>query len=174
MSTLKNITPLLARGDWSAAENALLEAASQRGATAGVFYNLARVLEAQGKDNEMILWLRKAVAVDPNHSMAWYELGRAQMAHDPQAAEKSFTKAAKLSPGDQDCWRHLARLRMRLADWEGCAAALQELPEDTETLSIAYRVACETTNAASPLHSPVAQRPANEPRLPTPFAQRRH
>ena len=172
MSTLKNITQLLARGDWSAAENALLDAASRRGATAGVFYNLARVLEAQGKDNEMIPWLRKAVAVDPNHSMAWYELGRAQMAHDPQAAEKSFSTAAKLSPGDQDCWRHLARLRMRLADWEGCSAALRELPEDTETLSIAYRVACETTQTAIPQDNHHVQQPANKPRLLAQYAQR--
>ena len=143
MSIVQNISHLLAQKDWHQAEAILKEAATRRGASASVFYTLAKVYEAQGKDADMIPSLRKALAVDPNHAMAWYELGRAQMTIDPIAAEKSFTRAAKLSPGDQDCWRHLARLRLRLHDYEGCFRALNELPEDTETMAMAFRVTCE-------------------------------
>jgi tetratricopeptide (TPR) repeat protein len=107
-----------------------------------VYYNLAKVLEAQGRKMEMLPWLERAVQKAPSHADAWFELGRVLMATDLVAAEEAFTRSVGLKPAE-DCWRNLARLRLRLCDWEGCAVALAQLPGDTETRTIAYRVACE-------------------------------
>ncbi len=149
MKILSELPKLLDGGEWAQAEKILRTAAGQRGAGAHVFYNLAKVLEAQDKEEDTLPWLRKAVAADPKHALAWYELGRCKMSRNLSEAEFAFRTAARLLPGDPDCWRNLARVRFRLEDWQGCAAALQELPEDDETLSMAYRVTCELHNAST-------------------------
>lgn len=153
---------LLSRADWKGAEALLRRAAGRPGATAAVFYNLAKVLEVQGRSHQMRPWLQKAVESDPNHADAWFELGRALMATDFPGAEAAFARSVALKP-DADCWRNLARLRLRLQDWDGCLEALRHLPEDAETLPMAYRVACETGAVATDLRDRMLCDPALRP-----------
>ncbi len=154
MRQLAQLPQLLARRDWKAAE-ALLRKAAVAGAPAAVFYNLAKVLEMRGKTADIAPWLEKAVAADPRHPNAWFELGRARMDlnGDLPGAEAAFSRAVDLEPDDADAWRNLARLRLRLGNWAGCAEALVHLPEDAETLPMAYRVACERSEDTEALRA---------------------
>lgn len=133
----------LSTQNWSAAEDLLRQMADLRDVPASVFYNLAKVLEVQGKNAQISSWLQKAVNSDPKHTHAWFELGRSLMLDDPIAAENAFSRAAILDPSDGDCWRNLARLRLRMGDWVGCSEALKHLPKDQETQVISYRISCE-------------------------------
>lgn len=161
---LAQLPRLLARQDWTGAE-ALLRKAAVKGASAPVFYNLAKVLEMQGKGREMAPWLEKAVAADPRHVNAWFELGRLRMdvVEDLPGAEAAFAKVVALGADDADAWRNLARLRLRMADWRGCAAALAHLPEDRETLPMSYRVACERGEDAKELRARMLADPTLRP-----------
>jgi tetratricopeptide (TPR) repeat protein len=134
----------IATQNWAGAEVLLRQMAEKKRAPASVFYNLAKVLEIQGKKDQISTWLQKAIETDPKHTNSWFELGRALMRDDPIAAEKAFSRASMLDPLDNDCWRNLVRLRLRIGDWEGCSKALGHLPNDTETQVAKYRIACET------------------------------
>ena len=143
MTQMASLAHCLARADWPAAEAILRKAAKAPDADAATLYNLARVLDITGQTAEARTWLERAVAKDPAHADAWFELGRSLIADDLEAAERAFAHSARLRPA-ADCWRYLARLRLRLCDWAGCAEALLHLPKDAETLTMSYRVASET------------------------------
>ena len=144
MIDLRRLPALIAAKDWPAAERLLRQAAALPGASAAVFYNLAKVLEARGAADPRAGLYERAVAVDPAHAAAWFELGRARLAAgDLRGAEAAFDRAARLAPADADAWRNLVRLRLRLGDWAGVETALRHLPEDAETRAAAYRAAAE-------------------------------
>ncbi|SMX44977.1 Tetratricopeptide repeat protein [Actibacterium lipolyticum] len=144
MVNLSQLPRLLQQQDWPAAERLLRRAAKDKAATAAVFYNLGKVLEAAGKPAQTAAWYRKAVAKDPNHANAWFELGRAQLAnHDFAGAEGAFAKAAALSPDDGDALLNLARIRLRLGKWDTARAAWAQLPESAERTAAMYRIAAE-------------------------------
>lgn len=144
MVDLSALPRLLAARDWPAALRLLRQAAARHGAPAAVFYNLAKVLEVSGADERRDIWYERAVAVDPRHAAAWFELGRARLGAGALGpAEAAFARAVALDPADSDGWRNLLRLRLRLADWAGAAAALAHLPDDAETRAAAYRARAE-------------------------------
>lgn len=144
MIDLSALPKLLARADWPAAE-ALLRRAAVDGAPAAVYYNLAKVLEMQGKPDRAD-WLDRAVARDPHHAAAWFELGRARI-ETPAAALAAFHRAADLLPADADAWRMVLRLALRLCDWPRLDAALTRLPDGPETRVARYRWRAETGQA---------------------------
>ena len=92
------IDALIAREDWRRAEAALRRAAARRGAPAGVFYNLALVLERRGKGAQAGTWLRRAVSADPGHGKAWFELGRRAVVEDAPAAACEGLRARRGLP----------------------------------------------------------------------------
>lgn len=118
----------LGRGDWKAAEKILRRDAAVRGAPAPVFYNLAKVLEADGRGAQSGHWLKEAVRRDPAYAIAWFELGRWMLAEgDLAGARRAFAKAASGDPSDGDAWLNLARLECRLGNWRGTLEALGRL-----------------------------------------------
>lgn len=151
MTDLADLPRLLATRQWDAAERLLRQAAARPGAPAAVHYNLGKVLEVKGASAPRVPCYRRAVAADPRHAAAWFELGRALLAEaeaqgiaPPLAeAEGAFARAAALTPADRDAWRMLLRLRLRLGDWAGVEAACRHLPRDGETATAAYRAAAE-------------------------------
>ena len=64
-----------------------------------IFGNLAAICGMQGKTQEMIPWLRKAIAVNPNYAEAYSNLGIALTSQgDLQAAIDSFRQALAIKP----------------------------------------------------------------------------
>lgn len=163
MADLSTLPRLLAAADWPAAER-LLRRAARPDAPAAVFYNLAKVLEAQGKSGQMEHWLRRAVAAGPGHAPAWFELGRCHHAAGaPGPALAAFRKAACLAPGDGEAWRMVLRLALRLCDWAGAEAALGHLPACPETAAARYRVLAETRRAGAAERAALLADPASRP-----------
>jgi tetratricopeptide (TPR) repeat protein len=163
MSDLSALPRLLAVADWPAAER-LLRRAARPGAAAAVFYNLAKVLEAQGKTGQVAHWLGRAVAADPGHAKAWFELGRAQhAAGDSGRALVAFRKAATLDPADTEAWRMVLHLALRLCDWAGAEAALDHLPDGPGTAAARYRVLAETGRAGPQDRAALLADPAGRP-----------
>ncbi|SEQ91499.1 hypothetical protein [Thalassovita taeanensis] len=162
MVDLSSLPRLLAAENWPAAEKLLRRAAGHKNAPAQVFYNLAKVIEAQGGAG--LFWLKRAVRADPRYAVAWFELGRGLIdARDLPGAEAAFAKAALLDPSDAEAWRNLLRLRLRLSDWARARGALGHLPEDMETRLAAYRIAAELGEDVTNLRAALLADPAIRP-----------
>jgi tetratricopeptide (TPR) repeat protein len=148
---LQALPALIARRDWPAAERLLRRAARRAEAPAAVFYNLAKVLEAQGKTEQRLAWLARATAADPAHADAWFETGRARLdAGDLAGAEAAFARAAALQPQARDAWAMLLRLRLRLARWREAREALARAGDlGGEGKIAAFRIACELGEPAA-------------------------
>ncbi|WHZ36550.1 tetratricopeptide repeat protein [Sagittula sp. MA-2] len=162
MVDLTPLPALLATEDWPEAERLLRSAAAEEEATAPVCYNLAKVLEKQEKHATREDWLRRALARDPAHGKAWFELGRLRLAADNlEEAEAAFSRAAEHMPQDMESWRMVMRVRLRLGLWDGVRDALMYLPSDAETRSVARSVAAEIQRQTRGLCRPTVQpRPA--------------
>lgn len=144
MKDIKSLPALLAAEDWPAAERLLRRLAKAKVPPPAVFYNLAKVLEAAGKPEQMKHWLERAVAANPVYGLAWFELGR--VALDRSALDDAlaaFLRASELMPADADTQRNLGRVALRLGDWDRavhCFAA----QDDPEARLARYRIAAET------------------------------
>lgn len=136
---------LIAARDWPKAEALLKRAASAKGAPPQMAYNLAKVLEAQGKAlAQRRRWLKSALASDPAYARAWFELGRLEIEAEAYAAALgAFEKAAALEPADGEAWRHIARTALRLGAWAKVQAAAGHLAGDAEARILAWRAATE-------------------------------
>ena len=122
MTELSKLPALLQAQDWPRAEALLRKAAQSKSASAEVYYNLAKVLEAAGKSEQRHVWLKRAVAARSDYAIAWYELGRVALGRgDCSSAAQSFDKAFALAPEDADARRMAARLALR----QGCGARPQ-------------------------------------------------
>jgi|GEM_PF-1452816 tetratricopeptide (TPR) repeat protein len=144
MKDQTSLPALLAAKDWPAAERLLRRLAKGKAPQPAVFYNLAKVLEAGGKPDQMKHWLERAVAANPSYGIAWYELGRIALDHGALAdALTAFMRASALMPDDADTRRNLGRVALRLGDWDkamDCFAA----QSDPEARLARYRIASET------------------------------
>ena len=168
MADLSALPRLLANGDWSAAERVLRRAAAGRGASAAVFYNLAKVLEAQEKHTQRQTWLARALSCDPNYGLAWYEMARVLV--DAQAldgAEHALGRAAHLLPNDADVALMLAQIRLRAGNWLGARQALgvfDSAPEPPDRVDLLrYRIACELGEDATAQRQSLLARPHLRP-----------
>ncbi len=138
-----DLPTLLAAQDWARAEKLLRAAAAKKTASADVFYNLAKVLEAAGKTRQMQQWLKRAVAAKPDYALAWYELGRRAL--DDNALEDAFTafrRAHAADPHDRDAARSLGRVALRLGKWDVAAQCFAEFADSEAQLAL-YRIAAE-------------------------------
>lgn len=144
MKNLNYLPVLLAAKDWPAAERLLRRLAKGKAPQPAVFYNLAKVLEAGGKPDQMKHWLEKAVAANPSYGVAWFELGRIALDHGALTdALTAFVRALALMPNDSDTRRNLGRVALRMGDWDrakDCFAA----QNDPEARLARYRIAAET------------------------------
>ena len=124
MARIEDLGRLLAEEDWSNAERVLRRAAKAGDAPAQVPYNLAMVLQKQGKQRPSGQWLKSALAKDPAYQAAWFELGRWAVAEqDLEQAEKAFARAVDLDQADMDAHRNLGRVALRRGNWDLAAEA---------------------------------------------------
>ncbi|MDD8021952.1 MAG: tetratricopeptide repeat protein [Paracoccaceae bacterium] len=165
MNDLARLPQMIAAQDWAGAAHLLRRVAAHPGAPAQVHYNLAKVLEAQGEGAQMLPWLHRAVQRDPSYALAWFEIGRAEIAAgDLSAAAVAFARAWALDPRDDDAVRNLMRVALRLGDWAQARQAARALPQsDAEALAARYRCACELGEAAEDLRARLLADPQIRP-----------
>jgi tetratricopeptide (TPR) repeat protein len=90
---------------------------------------LGRVLWKEGKRDEGVAELRKALQLDPSDPDALFELGSALAAAAPSAAESSresqglFERATRERPSFAEAWLALGSLRLAAGDLNGGKAA---------------------------------------------------
>lgn len=142
---LQQLQTALINGDWPAAERLLAPQASRPGAHPSLLYNYGKVLLERGKAEDAAAALRRAVAADPRHGNAWFELGRAALLQEDFAtARDAFERALSLDPADEDARRNLGRVALRTGAWDLAARAWGPLDGDPEADIALYRIAAET------------------------------
>ncbi len=153
MKDLDSLPALLAAKDWPAAERLLRRLAKGKTPPPAVFYNLAKVLEAAGKPDQMKHWLERAVTANPSYGNAWFELGRIALDHGAlQDALAAFVRAFALMPDDADTRRNLGRVALRLGDWDRAAKCFAA-QSDPEARLARYRIAAETGSQTTDLRA---------------------
>ena len=163
MAKLSDLPVLIKSENWAAAERLLRQAAKAKTAPAEIYYNLAKVLEKTGKRSQSITWLNRAVARRPDYAIAWFELGRALLAHgDIEASLNAYQRACALDPKDSDARRMVARLALRLGLWDQVKAALQD-DQDPEARCARYRVEAETGTASKRARDALLTDPSMRP-----------
>ena len=144
MDAMKPLPAMLAAQDWTGAERLLRRLSKSKAAPPEVFYNLAKVLEASGKNGQIVTWLKRAVAANPQYASAWFELGRHRLeAGALQSAFQAFEKAHLCNPSDPDSKRNLGRVALRLGAWSLAAHCFND-EQDREAQLARYRIAAET------------------------------
>lgn len=143
MSKSEKLAVFIAEENWRGAAAVLKREAGKAGAPASVFYNLAKVLEADKKWRQSGKWLKKAIQIDLNYQIAWFELGRWSLDQgDFQLAFEAFRKSSELNPDDKDARRNTARIALRLGMWEQAREYWKSYP-DMEAEQARYRIAAE-------------------------------
>ncbi len=144
MKDISALPALLAAKDWSAAERLLRRLSRGKLPPPAVFYNLAKVLEAAGKPDQMKHWLERAVTADPSYGLAWFELGRIALGRNAlDDALAAFLRASAFMPQDADTQHNLGRVALRLGNWDRAAACFAA-HDDPEARLARYRIAAET------------------------------
>lgn len=144
MRDLEKLPALLAARDWAGAERLLRRAAKAKSPPPEVYYNLAKVLEAGGKPDQRLPWLKRAVAARPGYAVALFELGRAELeAGRATAAYRAYLAAWRADPTDTQARQMVGRLALRQCDW-ALAAEIWGAAEGPEAALARYRIAAET------------------------------
>lgn len=144
MDAMKPLPAMLAAQDWTSAERLLRRLSKSKSAPPEVFYNLAKVLEASDKNSQIVTWLKRAVAANPQYASAWFELGRHQLEGGAlEGAFHAFEKAHLCNPSDSGSKRNLGRVALRLGYWD-LAAHCFSGQQDSEAQLARYRIAAET------------------------------
>ncbi|HXC38469.1 MAG TPA: tetratricopeptide repeat protein [Burkholderiales bacterium] len=120
------------RGDLPAAERTL-RAALKKGGQAGTAANLGMVLAAQGRPDEALVLLRRAVELDPGHAGARINL--AALLHQGGAvteAVQHLREALRIDPGNSTARANLLKPLMDLCDWPGVEAEVRRLRDEAE------------------------------------------
>lgn len=163
MKDIHSLPGLLATQDWPAAERVLRRLAKGKAPAPEVFYNLAKVLEASGKNDQRVYWLERALAAHPRYGVAWFELGRAALQSGALAqAQNAFQHAVDLMPSDADARRNLGRIALRRGDWAVAETCFATLP-DLEAQIAIYRLRAETGQASKALRDALLAQPGARP-----------
>lgn len=153
MANLANLPTLISSQNWPAAIKLLRREASKPDAGADIFYNLGKVLEADGKWLQSGEWFQKAVDRRSGYQVAWFELGRwAVDQRDLRRAFDAFMKAVDLEPADADARRNAGRIALRLGRWAQ-ARTLWEAFSDNEAKQAQYRITAELSEPTSDMRN---------------------
>jgi Tfp pilus assembly protein PilF/lysophospholipase L1-like esterase len=103
------------QNDLVAAEEAFLRSSGLgRRSRAQAKLDVGTELAAQGRMDEARQWFTQAVAADPDHGYAHYNLGLAcSRAGDDEAARASYEQATRLEPGMAEAWNNLGAVHLR-------------------------------------------------------------
>ncbi len=100
--------------------------------------NFGAALLQSGRPAEAALQLRQAIATDSTRAGVWNHLGVAELRNGrPEEAERAFSSARRLGPGDEDVRFNLASLYVQQQRWEaGIAVLEQPRPQRADLLAL--------------------------------------
>ena len=89
----------LKASDWKAAQESLERSLKLNPNFDQAMTALARALHQQGKDDEALQWVEKALQANPKNLRAWYQKGWISVGADPDGAMVAFQKTLEIQPG---------------------------------------------------------------------------
>jgi len=88
---------------------------------------LAGALQAQGKSEEAIQWLQRALQRNPQNFRAWYEMGWIQERfQQPAEAQASLQKALAIQPTFAPAYRDMGMVQFQQKNYAEAAGSLQK------------------------------------------------
>lgn len=116
----------LKASDWGAAQAALERSLKLNPNFDQAMTALARAFHQQGKDDEALQWVEKAIQANPKNLRAWYQKGWISIKTDPDGAMAAFEKALEIQPGFAMAHRDLGIILLQKARYSEAATHLKQ------------------------------------------------
>lgn len=116
----------LKASDWKAAQEALERSLKLNPDFDQAMTALARALHQQGKDDEALQWVEKAIQANPKNLRAWYQRGWISVKSDPDGAMVDFQKALEIQPGFAMAHRDLGIILLQKGRYSEAASHLEQ------------------------------------------------
>jgi tetratricopeptide (TPR) repeat protein len=116
----------LKASDWKAAQESLERSLKVNPTFDQAMTALARALHQQGKDQEAIEWIDKALQENPKNIRAWYQKGWISVTADPDGAITDFQKTLEIQPGFAMAHRDLGIILLQKGRYEEAAVHLEQ------------------------------------------------
>jgi arylsulfatase A-like enzyme/Flp pilus assembly protein TadD len=116
----------LKASDWKAAQESLERSLKVNPTFDQAMTALARALHQQGKDQEAIEWIDKALQENPKNIRAWYQKGWISVTADPDGAITDFQKTLEIQPGFAMAHRDLGIILLQKGRYEEAASHLEQ------------------------------------------------
>lgn len=130
--------------NWEAAARILGPFAARPDAHPSILYNYGKVLLEQGKAQAAQAVLQRLLAQEAGHVNGWFELGRAALlSEDLGTADRAFAQVLQRTPNDRDAALNLARVRLRLGQFEAAHQLWLQFEGTREADLALYRTAAE-------------------------------
>jgi choline-sulfatase len=124
----------LKASDWKAAQESLERSLKINPDFDQAMTALARALHQEGKNEEALQWLEKALQANPKNIRAWYQKGWISVTSDPDGAMVDFQKTLEIQPGFAMAHRDLGIILLQKGRYAEAAIHL----EQAATLGLAH------------------------------------
>jgi len=115
----------LKASEWKSAQEALERSLKLNPSFDQAMTALARAFHQQGKDEEALQWVEKAIQGNPKNLRAWYQKGWISVKADPDGAMVAFERALDIQPGFAMAHRDLGIILLQKARYSEAATHLQ-------------------------------------------------
>lgn len=116
----------LKASDWKAAQESLERSLKINPNFDQAMTALARAFHQQGKDEEAIQWVEKALQANPKNLRAWYQKGWISARTNPDGAMVDFQKALEIQPGFAMAHRDLGIILLQKRQYREAATHLEQ------------------------------------------------
>ncbi|HZQ96800.1 MAG TPA: sulfatase-like hydrolase/transferase [Candidatus Sulfotelmatobacter sp.] len=116
----------LKASDWKAAQEALERSLKLNPSFDQAMTALARAFHQQGKDEEALQWVEKAIQSNPKNLRAWYQKGWISVRANPDSAMEAFEKALEIQPGFAMAHRDLGIILLQKGRYNEAATHLKQ------------------------------------------------
>ncbi|MDD2717284.1 MAG: tetratricopeptide repeat protein [Candidatus Wallbacteria bacterium] len=125
----EKLATLFAKNQLTAESKTFYEQALKGGSSqnSGNYYNLGNLAMMEGKDKDAIVYLNKAIELDPKHLEAYISLGKLYSGSDKEKAVATFQKALELDPNNLEVLENLANLCLKTKDYPKAKECYEKL-----------------------------------------------
>lgn len=116
----------LKASDWKAAQAALERSLKINPNFDQAMTALARAFHQQGRDEEAMQWVEKAIQANPKNLRAWYQKGWISVKSDPDGAMAAFEKTLEIQPGFAMAHRDLGIILLQKGRYSEAATHLEQ------------------------------------------------